>query len=62
MLLSHMFPMASLSLVAISLLDVPGGKRLVPGFGSSRICRAQIAALPMALSTMGGRLAAAIEL
>lgn len=54
--------MASLIRVAMSLLDVPGGNRSVPGLGSSKICCAQMAALPMTWSTLGGRLLATTEL
>lgn len=59
---SRMLPMASLSLEVMSLLEVPGGKSVVPGLGSRSIWQAQIAARPTARSTLGGSWTAAMEL
>jgi len=54
-LASRMLLMASLRRVAMFLLLEPDGNRETPGLGSKSICRALMAALPTAWSTVGGR-------
>jgi hypothetical protein len=50
-----MLDSASFSFLAMSVLEVPGGKRCLPSWGSNSIWCALMAARPTTWSTYGGR-------